>query len=240
MSQASSCVLVLSPHPDDEAFGCGGMIKQITSAGGAVDVLYMTRGENGREMEAPASKADQESLAQLRTAEALAACQILGVRSVAFLDGRDNHLSHQPELYRGILQALQQGGYRSVFCPWPFDGHADHAATHEMLLAALRRYQRDLQIWLYEVWMPLEPNMVISIDQSIDAKIAAMQAHASQMQCRNYASAFTALAQYRGLLQPPSRYAEAFFTCDRQQLLDAIDLPWGARHRRSEMQAVGV
>jgi N-acetylglucosamine malate deacetylase 1 len=232
-------VLVLAPHPDDESFGCGGTIKQITSSGGNVDVVFMTRGENGVEHDAPATMTVYQGLAQQRSQEAIAACRILGVRAASFLGGHDGHLDRQPELFGEVLRVLHQGGYRSVFCPWPHDGHPDHAATYGMLAAALPHYPYPIEVWLYEVWTPLEPNMVIPIDSTIDAKLEAMRAHASQLKVMDYLTAFRALAQYRSLLYTSSKYAEAFYTCDSQQLIDGQSFPWQAHRPAAEMSFTG-
>lgn len=215
--------LVLAPHPDDEALGCGGTIKLITSSGGIVDVLYLTRGEMGFETSQGAPKSAQNELARRRSAEAVDACRILGVRKVDFLDGRDSYLEQEPDLWRGVWQALQADAYRSVFCPWHNDNHADHAATFQILLAALRSHPGDLDVWLYEVWTPLESNIAIPIDSTIHTKLDAIRAHRSQRACADFPRAFRALAQYRSLLCPLSKYAEAFFTVDREELLAASD-----------------
>jgi LmbE family N-acetylglucosaminyl deacetylase len=128
-----------------------------------------------------------------------------------------------------ILGVLQSHRYASVFCPGPSESHADHAAAYALLRAALQQYANDIEVWLYEVWTPLEPNMVIPIDATIEVKMAAIRAHESQLAVMDYATAFRGLAQYRSLFCPTSRYAEAFFTCDRISLLEDEDLPWLGR-----------
>lgn len=220
MSDRAQKVLVLAPHPDDESLGCGGTINLIASAGGQVDVLFMTRGERGTEAGAAATYAVQQNLAETRTREAQAACRILGVSQVNFLEGQDSRLHLQPELAEGIYHQLLQDTYRSVFCPWDQDAHRDHQSTYSLMTAALRRLRRHLDVWLYEVWSPLRPNMVVAIDSTIDLKMEAIGAHASQLESMDYARGFRALAQYRSLLCPTARYAEAFFTCDSQALLE--------------------
>ena len=37
-------ILIISPHPDDEVFGCGGLIHRCKREGGEVYVLYLTVG----------------------------------------------------------------------------------------------------------------------------------------------------------------------------------------------------
>lgn len=212
-------VLVLAPHPDDEALGCGGTIKLITSSGGTVDVAYLTRGELGVEPGGRPPVEAQDELARRRAAEAEASCAILGVRRAIFLDGRDTQLGRNPDLWRLVAAALEADEYRSVYAPWKDDGHADHTATFELLLAALRNKPREIDVWLYEVWNPLVSNMVIPIDATIEAKLEAIRAHKSQMATMDYARAFRALAEYRSLFCPPSKYAEAFSIIDCEDLV---------------------
>ncbi len=198
-------------------------MKLITSSGGTIDVLYMTRGELGQENNRGAPRTAQEDLARRRSDEAVEACRILGVRKVEFLAGRDSHLEQEPDLWRGVWQVLQSDNYRSVFCPWHGDQHNDHMATFQLLLAALRYHAEDIDVWMYEVWTPLESNLAIPIDATIHTKLEAIRAHRSQRVWGDFPRAFRALAQYRSLLCPMSKYAEAFLTVDRQQLIAAAD-----------------
>jgi N-acetylglucosamine malate deacetylase 1 len=219
-------VLVLSPHPDDESLGCGGTLKVISESGGKIDVVYMTHGELGAHPSATTTEAVRGELGARRSEEATRACRVLGVRRMQFLTGRDGQLDSQPELYRQVLGILQSGGYRSVFCPWPGDGHMDHAATYRLLHRALREYRREIAVWLYEVWTPLQPNIAIAIDATLESKVQAIRQHESQTALMDYVGGFTALAQYRSLFCPSSRHAEAFVNCDSAALLRNEDLPW--------------
>lgn len=214
-------VLVLAPHPDDESLGCGGTLKQLTEAGVAVDVAYMTRGERGFRRGGVLPPLDQLVLASQRAQEAVAACRILGVRNIHFLSGRDGALSEQPELAKEILQLLKSRDYCTVFCPWAFDFHPDHSGTFDHLIAALKAYECNPEIWLYEVWSTLHPNRIVSIDSTMEDKMQAVRAHVSQMKNYDYdyADCFKALARYRGILAPGMSHAEAFYVCNREVAL---------------------
>ena len=41
-------LLILSPHPDDETLGCGGLIRRIKKAGGEVYVMIFTYGDEAQ------------------------------------------------------------------------------------------------------------------------------------------------------------------------------------------------
>jgi N-acetylglucosamine malate deacetylase 1 len=215
----SKNILVLAPHPDDESLGCGGTIKLLTQAGMQVDVLLMTRGENGLDAPAQQPAIAHEQLAVSREAEARAACKVLGVRSVEFLNGIDGGLIHQPHLVKPLASMLQMGNYQRVFAPWYGEAHPDHVATFRILQRALAEAATRPAIWLYEVWSPLPPTDHVPIDATMSAKREAIAKHESQLACLDYLSAFVGLAAYRALACPPSSYAEAFLTMDTGTLL---------------------
>ena len=41
-------VLILAPHPDDEAIGCAGVIQQAVSSGAQVRIAYLTNGDHNQ------------------------------------------------------------------------------------------------------------------------------------------------------------------------------------------------
>ncbi|HEY2411200.1 MAG TPA: PIG-L deacetylase family protein [Pirellulaceae bacterium] len=211
-------VLVLAPHPDDETFGCGGTIRMLADRGVAVDVAFLTRGEQGLEG-ATGNPATEHQLADTRTHEARKACAVLGARSVVFLGGSDTRLGEEPELASAIAELLSQTVYQRVFCPWPEDAHSDHQATFRLLREAVIPYNKSLNFWLYEVWKPLPANTFVPIDLTIDSKREAIDQYESQLSQLDYREAFLGLAAYRGLFCPPSKYAEAFLVCDRDEML---------------------
>src|SRR5437667_10284782 len=65
-------VVCIGAHPDDPESGCGGTLARYAEAGHRVTIIYLTRGEAGIR-----GRSHQEAAA-IRTAEAQAACQILG------------------------------------------------------------------------------------------------------------------------------------------------------------------
>jgi len=213
-------VLVLAPHPDDETFGCGGTIRMLTESGVAVDVAFLTRGELGLETGAAASPAASRQLAEVRSQEARAACNVLGVRNVVFLGGHDTRLADQPELGAAIADLLEKEGYQRVFCPWPHDAHDDHRATFAFLRGAVMQNQGTTSFWLYEVWKPLPANTFVPIDGTMEAKRRAMEEYRSQSSQLNYREGFAGLAAYRSLFCPSSSYAEAFLVCDTREMLN--------------------
>jgi len=99
-------VLVIAPHPDDESLGCGGTIKLLTEADTAVDVCFLTRGEQGTEAPGLGSEAAQAELARVRSREACAAARVLGVDRTFFLEGRDGRLAEDRHVAGRLVELL--------------------------------------------------------------------------------------------------------------------------------------
>src|SRR5439155_8092474 len=67
-------VVCVGAHPDDPESGCGGTLARYARGGHRVTVIYLTRGERGIQGKS------LEEAARIRTAEAEAACKILGAK----------------------------------------------------------------------------------------------------------------------------------------------------------------
>jgi N-acetylglucosamine malate deacetylase 1 len=207
----------LAPHPDDETFGCGGTMRMLAESGVAVDVAFMTRGEQGIEEGTTQTAEASQRLAEVRTKEGQAACEVLGVRNVFFLEGSDTRLKDEPHLAGSIGHLLRSVPYQRVFCPWPEDSHEDHKATFALLRQAIEENGLNTKLWLYEVWKPLPANTFVPIDRTMEAKRRAIDQYQSQLSQLNYREGFVGLAAYRSLFCPSSSFAEAFLVCDPRE-----------------------
>ena len=84
-------LLVIAPHPDDEALGAAGLVQRVVAAGGSVRVLLMTSGdafpegvEAARHIRRPRPR-DYRSYGDLREREATSAMQLLGISRAQIL-----------------------------------------------------------------------------------------------------------------------------------------------------------
>ncbi len=96
----STRLMVVSPHPDDETLGAGGLIQQVLGIGGAVKVVFMTSGDGypeGVEMEehiAHPTAQDFREYGVERQEEAVRVLETLGMKEkdVIFLGFPDGGL----------------------------------------------------------------------------------------------------------------------------------------------------
>jgi LmbE family N-acetylglucosaminyl deacetylase len=200
-------VLVLAPHPDDEAIGCGGSICRHTDSGERAVAVFLTSGELGLK------KLPKESARQVREAEANAAAKILGIAATHFLRQPDWTLADTTESAAGSLASIFESERpRIIYLPHPGEWHPDHQAATPVLRRAisLAGISPD-EIRAYEVWTPL-PNydVVVDITSVMPRKLQAIRAHASQFEEIDYARAAEGLNAYRGAIAARTRFAEVF------------------------------
>ena len=221
--------LVITAHPDDVDFGAGGTVPQWTDAGIEVSYCVVTDGDAGGFD--PAVPRDQ--IADIRQAEQRAAGKELGVADVRFLGYQDGRLAVTFELRRDLARVIREVRPQRVVCQSSERNmvripasHPDHLAAGEAALCAVYPDARnpfaysdlaDLEAWsVQETWvMGMErANHYVDITATIDRKLAALHAHASQHpkpeELDGMVRGWNALnATAAGL--PEGRYAEAFW-----------------------------
>jgi LmbE family N-acetylglucosaminyl deacetylase len=208
-------VLVIAPHPDDEAIGCGGALCLHRARGDQVHVVFLTSGERFTD-DLPA-----ESARLLREAEAAEAGRVLGVHGLDFLRlpdlGLGGDVGRAALLLRSVLEARSPG---VIYLPHPQESHPDHEAALAIVRAALESCPGPLQapeLRGYEVWSPLTRyDWVEDVTPAMARKLRAVRCYHSQLRVFRYDHAIRGLNRYRGILGAGSRYAEAFVWLDRR------------------------
>jgi LmbE family N-acetylglucosaminyl deacetylase len=219
-----SRVLVLAPHMDDEAIGCGGVLIRHVRAGAEVTVVYLTDGSLGdaRLLEGTVLPSVRDArrcaTARRRKRESEVYAKRTGVHRRVFLDAPDGALKPTPGLIATVSTLLCEGRPDVLYVPFVMDHHEDHWQTNRVLhesAAALPRALRDsLRLRGYEVWTPLVANRLADVTEVMDAKLEALAAYASQLEDTDYAHCVRGLNAYRCLgLAARRGYAEAFFEC---------------------------
>lgn len=87
-------VLVIFPHPDDEAFGVSGTISMHIANGTPVTYACLTLGEMGRNLGNPPF-ATRESLPKIRKQELIKAAEAMGIQDLRMLGFRDKTIEFE-------------------------------------------------------------------------------------------------------------------------------------------------
>lgn len=188
-------LLAFGAHPDDIEFGCGGILAAESQGGRPIHLVVCSRGEAGTRGSPPG-----------RTREARKGAQALRA-TLEFLHlGGDAHFEIRTRYVLAVARVIRRRRPAIVLAPSIEENqHPDHAKLGRMVRDALRlaRYGglKELRrlrphacgaLFYYAVTPDAEPaggrlNYDISAPEVLAAWKAAMGAHASQMQTRNYA-----------------------------------------------------
>lgn len=224
-----SSALAVFAHPDDAEYMCGGTVALWAREGTEVHYVVVTDGSAGSNEPGMT----REEISRCRKLEQRAAAEVLGVRTVTFLDFTDGLLTVTPETRRAVTREVRRHRPEVLVAPDPsrlwsgrgYVNHADHRAAGELALCAVMpdapsrpQFPELLEEGFepYEIphlWLAAEEaDTYVDITKTIDVKILALAEHRSQ---RAEASAPWVRERARQLGELGGvEYAEAFRTFD--------------------------
>ena len=199
--------LVIAPHPDDEAIGCGGSLLLRAKDGQRTVAVFLTSGELG----VPQMAVDDAR--RLREREATAAASILCLDELVFLRQAEVQAGLDIDATaRALRPTLERFVPEIVYVPHMGEWHLDHAAAVPIVREAIRVAAIPAPtLFTYEVWNPLPRcDFAEDITQQMAAKLRAIRTYRSQLTAFRYDHAVRGLNRYRGELNARTRFAEAF------------------------------
>lgn len=138
-------VLVIFPHPDDEAQTTTGSLSQLVKQGIEVDWIILTKGERGTD-----DAHIDDKLKAIRVKEAQKVAKLIGVHSLSFYDYPDNDVTRfRSNLVEDIRKAIaasqpdlvitydESGGY----------GHPDHIVVSSVITKLLQNDFPKVHLW---------------------------------------------------------------------------------------------
>jgi len=200
-------VVCVGGHPDDPESGCGGTLALYAAQGHRVSIVYLTRGERG----IPGTS--ESETAAIRTAEAEAACGVLGAKPVfaGQIDGATELTRPRVEAIGAILDAESPD---VVFTHWPIDTHMDHQVASLLTIRAYVAKSRGFPLYFFEVnagsqTMGFTPTHYVDITAVREKKKSALFAHKSQHGDAIYRDHHEVMETFRGR-EVKAAAAEAF------------------------------
>ena len=208
-------ILVIAPHPDDEVLGCGGTIAKHANNGDVVHLCIVTKGYY--------PDWSHEYLKN-RPSEIEESNRILGIKKFHLLDFPTAKLDNIPQkdLNDSISEVINKVKPAVVYIPHRGDIHQDHRIIFHSALIAMRPNSKHYvkKILSYETLSETEwgyprnfqPTLYVDISDTIDVKIEAMKAYASELKQYPHPRSIEiieALAKKRGS-EVGLKYAEAF------------------------------
>ena len=160
-------ILAIGAHPDDIEFGCGGTLVKYSRQGHEVFLLVMTDGAGGGEREQ-------------RRREQEASAKVLRATKVFWGEYPDTALP----MDRGLIQRLEaiiaEVDPDFIFVHHHDDTHQDHRHLATCTITATR-YTRNVLFYEGPTTQNFSPSVFVDVDSVIAAKVASLEAHASQV-----------------------------------------------------------
>lgn len=190
--------LVISPHPDDLDFACGGTIARLVKEGNRVEELIVSDGSKGSHKVGFGGA----KLAAIREKEERAAAKVLGAGKVHFLRETDGELENTPQLRKRLVEIIRKVRPDVVLSSEPahsfenmYRSHRDHRVAAEAVFDAIyprvgnksffpELLQKGLkahqigEIWFYS---SLKANKSVDISKTMGLKLKALACHKSQI-----------------------------------------------------------
>lgn len=213
-------MLVVAPHQDDEAIGCGGVLALQVRSGKAAAIVIVQDGADGHEE----LRMTRQALTEMRNEESRRAAAVLDLEPPHFLNYE--RLRENVEQAAGELcSILTDRKVDAVFTPFLLDDHPDHRTTNEILAVALQQIPWDVRVLGYEIWGLCIPNVLVIIDEVIEDKLKMLSCFTFANQAIDYVHTTKGLNMYRSRLLGAGecRYAECFFELPRTEFIQLVD-----------------
>lgn len=165
-------VLAIGAHPDDIEFGCGAALRRYREAGYRTHGLILSCGEAGL---------DRVAGEGTRVQEAKRGARVMKLESLTVLNFPDTQLqSRREDLKRAIEECMRLLSPDAVLTHNRHDLHGDHRTVFAATIEAGRHVPNVLCYENPNTPAHFKPNFFVDVSRYLDAKIAALNCHASQ------------------------------------------------------------
>jgi LmbE family N-acetylglucosaminyl deacetylase len=176
-SSGSARVLVIAPHPDDEAIGCAGTLLLHRRAGDRVRTAIATDGRRSRVIP------DPQEMARRRHTEATQAARLLGIEQLDWMGMPEGDWQLAPLITR-LREILRDFAPDIVYAPSRVDFHPEHfAVAHALALALSQEPSATPRLRIYQIQVPLTSriiNLVADIASVADQCTAVLRCYETQ------------------------------------------------------------
>jgi LmbE family N-acetylglucosaminyl deacetylase len=224
-------ILAISPHPDDESLGAGGLLwahREICE----LHLIALSKGEKGGALEEKnLDTAQYETrLAEIRKEEFSRVASMLKARSCHFFDFPDGRISFDPAHVERLGLLVKEIQPDIVLLPWFLDDWPDHRRAN--ILYAWACADLELNVFSYEVWTMLTPNAALDITDYLEGKLSLLRNYSSQLRTLDYESYCIGLSKVRAFQfsRRPKRSGalEAYFALPNQEYCALVRQYYGA------------
>lgn len=205
----ASKVLIVSPHPDDDAFGCAGTLLKFKDDITCSTVYVTDAGDT------------QEDIDKLKT-EAKAVSKALQSEPI-FLGYEPGAIPVECET---LLKTIKDFRPDIIFITFMLDDHDDHRRVNHLLSNTIKQANYKGEVWSYQIYSTVLPNVVVNITKTIKEKYRVMELYKTIYGNRDwphYVKGINA-SNCRYLSGKENKYAETFFVVPAIEYMELTNL----------------
>jgi LmbE family N-acetylglucosaminyl deacetylase len=225
-------ILLLAPHPDDEAIGAGGFLLRHR---GIADIFLINlfNGEDGGRLASDAWRDDAAYKSELvleRRREFEESARRLNATIAGFLDLPDGQRLPTVEDARRLRTLVDSVRPDVILLPWLLDRQRDHRVTNVLYAWGCR--DLECAVLGYEIWDLLHPNAMLDIGPCLNEKLELIRIYRTQTATIDYVSMSESLARLRAFtnhVRPDhSGAVEAFLALPNRDYCDLVLAMYGS------------
>ena len=185
-------ILAVFAHPDDEVLACGGTLKKLSLAGHQITIAILGEGITSRY-----EKREDAETQKLNTLHECteAAAKIMGATQLVHRNLPDNRFDSVDmlDVVKIVEDLVEETQPETIYTHQGSDLNVDHGVVHRAVLTATRPMRGQVvknvltcQIassteWSFQQFQPaFHPSVFVDISETLEAKIAAMEAYKSE------------------------------------------------------------
>jgi len=182
-------LVVISPHPDDDVLGAGGVMIEAAEKGRRVFSVTITDGR-GSPRKGPVIS--DEEMVERRQKESMAALKVVGAGGGFYFRRRSSDLEREggKDVRKDLEALLEWLTPAEVYLPAPYERHKTHQRVTRLTIEALRSSAASNPfLFGYSLWGEFfgeKKRWVRDISPFIRKKVEAILAHSTQIAYKNY------------------------------------------------------
>lgn len=139
-------IVIISPHPDDEILGCGGIISRLNKLNKQVFIVFLTKGENCDPSISPEVLMTERRKLTDKALERVGQAKNR-VYFLNFKDGQVHIKDPETEKLRFLLNEIEP---QAIFVTHQLEGWNDHVQAYQIIKTFIKN--KDIRLFEYCVW----------------------------------------------------------------------------------------
>jgi len=213
-------VLIFAPHPDDDVFSSGGTMMHLIRDGCKINVIYLASGSKKTYKNDKLQILDK--IAEKLEEETREVSSQIGT-NIEFWRFSNRKIVLNEEVLNRVRELYSRIKPEVVFLPFISDDHDDHRRVAQLFYEAFKDFKKlDFEVWAYQVYSTLIPNVVVDISDVMAEKIRLINIWDSVKRQRDWGHYMKGMNAFnsRFLKTNEPRYAECFFVLPAKEYIE--------------------